>query len=83
MGWDGGLQNLVNEWAFLSQGTDGSQAYIATQGPLPHTLLDFWRLVWEFGVKVSFAGLRGGHGPESLSFGFLLTQRPPSSLPFV
>ncbi|KAM9249274.1 tyrosine-protein phosphatase non-receptor type 18 [Dugong dugon] len=34
------------------QGADGSQAYIATQGPLPHTLLDFWRLVWEFGVKV-------------------------------
>ncbi|CAO2607813.1 Tyrosine-protein phosphatase non-receptor type 18 [Lemmus lemmus] len=34
------------------RGTDGSQAYIATQGPLPHTLLDFWRLVWEFGIKV-------------------------------
>ncbi|XP_025128539.1 tyrosine-protein phosphatase non-receptor type 18 isoform X3 [Bubalus bubalis] len=34
------------------RGTDGSQAYIATQGPLPHTLLDFWRLIWEFGVKV-------------------------------
>ncbi|XP_021568339.1 tyrosine-protein phosphatase non-receptor type 18 [Carlito syrichta] len=34
------------------RGADGSQAYIATQGPLPHTLLDFWRLVWEFRVKV-------------------------------
>ncbi|XP_069432958.1 tyrosine-protein phosphatase non-receptor type 18 isoform X3 [Ovis canadensis] len=34
------------------RGADGSQAYIATQGPLPHTLLDFWRLIWEFGVKV-------------------------------
>ncbi|XP_040585338.1 tyrosine-protein phosphatase non-receptor type 18 isoform X2 [Mesocricetus auratus] len=33
------------------RGTDGSPAYIATQGPLPQTLLDFWRLVWEFGVK--------------------------------
>lgn len=41
------------------RGADGSQAYIATQGPLPHTLLDFWRLIWEFGVKVSFGG-RGG-----------------------
>ncbi|XP_026641508.1 tyrosine-protein phosphatase non-receptor type 18 [Microtus ochrogaster] len=34
------------------RGTDGSHAYIATQGPLPHTLLDFWRLVWEFGITV-------------------------------
>ncbi|KAG8513185.1 Tyrosine-protein phosphatase non-receptor type 18, partial [Galemys pyrenaicus] len=42
----------------LYQGTDGSQAYIATQGPLPHTLLDFWRLVWEFGVKVILMACR-------------------------
>ncbi|XP_040477027.1 tyrosine-protein phosphatase non-receptor type 18 isoform X3 [Ursus maritimus] len=40
------------------RGTDGSQAYIATQGPLPHTLLDFWRLVWEFGVKVILMACR-------------------------
>ncbi|KAM9664403.1 LOW QUALITY PROTEIN: tyrosine-protein phosphatase non-receptor type 18 [Trichechus inunguis] len=39
------------------QGADGSQAYIATQGPLPHTLLDF-RLVWEFGVKVILMACR-------------------------
>ncbi|XP_010601425.1 tyrosine-protein phosphatase non-receptor type 18 isoform X1 [Fukomys damarensis] len=42
----------------LSQGADGSQAYIATQGPLLHTLLDFWRLVWEFGVKVILMACR-------------------------
>ncbi|KAB0392597.1 hypothetical protein E2I00_016528, partial [Balaenoptera physalus] len=42
----------VKEGAEVVEGTDGSQAYIATQGPLPHTLLDFWRLIWEFGVKV-------------------------------
>ncbi|XP_019482600.1 PREDICTED: tyrosine-protein phosphatase non-receptor type 18 isoform X3 [Hipposideros armiger] len=40
------------------RGTDGSLAYIATQGPLPHTLLDFWRLVWEFGVKVILMACR-------------------------
>ncbi|KAM5250374.1 tyrosine-protein phosphatase non-receptor type 18 isoform 3-T3 [Hipposideros larvatus] len=40
------------------RGTDGSPAYIATQGPLPHTLLDFWRLVWEFGVKVILMACR-------------------------
>ncbi|XP_051060324.1 tyrosine-protein phosphatase non-receptor type 18 isoform X1 [Phodopus roborovskii] len=45
-----GLGDYIN--ANFIRGTDGSQAYIATQGPLPQTLLDFWRLVWEFGVKV-------------------------------
>ncbi|XP_040150168.2 tyrosine-protein phosphatase non-receptor type 18 isoform X2 [Ictidomys tridecemlineatus] len=40
------------------QGADGNQSYIATQGPLPHTLLDFWRLVWEFEIKVILMACR-------------------------
>ncbi|XP_033047842.1 tyrosine-protein phosphatase non-receptor type 18 isoform X5 [Trachypithecus francoisi] len=50
------------------RGVDGSLAYIATQGPLPHTLLDFWRLVWEFGVKVILMACREiENGQESRS----------------
>lgn len=60
--WWGWQQDLSGELS-LYQGTDGSQAYNATQGPLPHTLLDFWHLVWEFGVKVS---LRGGWGGTNI-----------------
>nr|XP_046252771.1 tyrosine-protein phosphatase non-receptor type 22 isoform X2 [Scatophagus argus] len=38
--------------ASFIKGVSESRAYIATQGPLPHTVLDFLRMLWEYNVKV-------------------------------
>ncbi|KAK6292420.1 hypothetical protein J4Q44_G00370040 [Coregonus suidteri] len=38
--------------ASFIKGMDGPEAYIATQGPLPNTVMDFWRMNWEYNVAV-------------------------------
>ncbi|XP_068104893.1 tyrosine-protein phosphatase non-receptor type 18 [Hyperolius riggenbachi] len=38
--------------ASFIQGVDKQPRYIATQGPLSHTVLDFWRMIWQYHVKV-------------------------------
>ncbi|XP_041654308.1 tyrosine-protein phosphatase non-receptor type 22 isoform X2 [Cheilinus undulatus] len=38
--------------ASFIKGVSGSRAYIATQGPLPHTVLDFLRMLWEYKIKI-------------------------------
>ncbi|XP_048252892.1 tyrosine-protein phosphatase non-receptor type 12-like isoform X6 [Haliotis rufescens] len=33
---------------------NGKNGYIASQGPLPHTVNDFWRMLWEYKVEIVF-----------------------------
>ena len=36
---------------YIPQGYHKTRAFIATQGPLPDTQDDFWRLVWEQKIR--------------------------------
>ncbi|XP_069801813.1 tyrosine-protein phosphatase non-receptor type 22 isoform X2 [Dendropsophus ebraccatus] len=38
--------------ASFIKGVYGPRAYIATQGPLPSTLVDFWRMIWEYNIGI-------------------------------
>ncbi|XP_023847640.2 tyrosine-protein phosphatase non-receptor type 18-like [Salvelinus sp. IW2-2015] len=44
--------------ASFIKGATKTKKYIATQGPLRHTLVDFWRMIWQYDVKVIIMACR-------------------------
>ncbi|CAK8685607.1 unnamed protein product [Clavelina lepadiformis] len=42
--------NYIN--ASFIKGPQGRTNYIAAQGPLPHTVNDFWKMLWDYNVRV-------------------------------
>lgn len=41
------LQNLINDYINANYIDDEHNKFIATQAPLPHTIRDFWKMVWD------------------------------------
>ena len=60
------IEGTSNLWL---QGYKHSGAYIATQGPLQETIVDFWRMIWEFqcGCIVMLCELEEGGQVKSRS----------------
>ncbi|XP_019907322.2 tyrosine-protein phosphatase non-receptor type 18 isoform X2 [Esox lucius] len=44
--------------ASFIKGATKTRKYIATQGPLSNTLVDFWRMIWQYDVKVIIMACR-------------------------
>nr|XP_033779150.1 tyrosine-protein phosphatase non-receptor type 18 isoform X2 [Geotrypetes seraphini] len=76
-----GQSDYIN--ASFIQGLDNQRRYIATQGPLKDTMVDFWRMVWEYQVKVIVMACREVElGKKKCERYWPLDQEPSSFGPF-
>ena len=49
---------IINCFVYCLQGYVRQKQFIATQAPLPQTLVDFWRLIWQENVEYVIMLLR-------------------------
>jgi len=54
MGWAPGMKSAICNCLVVGviQGVSPSQWYIAAQGPMPETVVDFWKMLWDNDVKI-------------------------------
>ncbi|XP_018414658.1 PREDICTED: tyrosine-protein phosphatase non-receptor type 18 [Nanorana parkeri] len=69
--------------ASFIQGVDNQPRYIATQGPLSHTVGDFWRMIWQYQVKVIVMACREvEHGKKKCERYWPMDEEPFQYGPF-
>ncbi|XP_033862960.3 tyrosine-protein phosphatase non-receptor type 18-like isoform X1 [Acipenser ruthenus] len=87
---DQGSSDYIN--ASFIKGATEKRCYIATQGPLSHTVVDIWRMIWQYKVKVCIMACReiehgkkkcerywAGHSETSVFGDFVITNIDESS----
>ncbi|MGH0130088.1 UNVERIFIED_CONTAM: hypothetical protein FKN15_040926 [Acipenser sinensis] len=68
---DHGSSDYIN--ASFIKGATENRCYIATQGPLSHTVVDLWRMIWQYKVKKKCERYWADHSETAIFGDFVIT----------